>query len=66
MSKNILKIRVGMASCGIAAGATKILEMLQAKNACVIEETGCIGHCYAEPMVEVVYDDNSSQYYANS
>jgi NADH-quinone oxidoreductase subunit F len=65
MSKNIVKIRVGMASCGIAAGATKILEMLQAKATCKIEETGCIGHCYAEPMVEVLYDDNSSQYYAN-
>lgn len=65
MSKNIQKIRVGMASCGIAAGATKILEMLKAKATCHLEETGCVGHCYAEPMVEVVYNDGSTQYYAN-
>ena len=54
-----------MASCGIAAGATAFLELLKSKTDLPIEETGCIGHCYAEPIAEVIYDDNSSQYFAN-
>ena len=50
------KIQIGMATCGIASGA------LETKNAFeeVLEErkieahirtVGCIGHCYAEPVV---------------
>ena len=65
MSKSIEKIRLGMASCGIAAGATAVLELLKAKTDLPIEETGCIGHCYAEPIAEVIYTDGSSQYFGN-
>ena len=52
-------LAVGMATCGIAAGARKTMttlinEIAQRKleNISVIA-TGCLGFCYAEPLVEV-------------
>lgn len=52
-------ILVGMATCGIAAGARVVMSaMLEAiaknklENVSVVA-TGCIGMCYAEPLVEV-------------
>ncbi len=50
------KISVGTATCGLAAGAGKVLEkfreMKSALNLDVcIEETGCIGFCQKEPLV---------------
>ena len=54
------KIYISMGTCGIAAGATPILEELQRvvaerqlENTVEIVETGCIGQCYAEPSVEI-------------
>ena len=65
MSK-IVKIRVGTASCGIAANAGAVLEALQlAVKDIPVEGTGCIGHCYAEPLVEVLTDDQQSIYYSH-
>lgn len=65
-ASNIKKIRVGAASCGIAAGADDVLELLHSRvHSFPIEKTGCLGHCYAEPMVEVILDDNSSVIYRN-
>ncbi|MFB3813114.1 MAG: NADH-ubiquinone oxidoreductase-F iron-sulfur binding region domain-containing protein [Terriglobales bacterium] len=53
------KILVGMATCGQAAGATEVLEAVREqvqKNgiACDITETGCIGWCSQEPLLDVV------------
>ena len=52
-------LAVGMATCGVAAGAQETMDALMeaAKknhlaNVSVIP-TGCYGFCYAEPMVEV-------------
>jgi len=52
-------LAVGMATCGIAAGARETLAALVDKvtehkleNVSVIT-TGCLGYCYAEPLVEV-------------
>ena len=64
MSNDIAKIRVGTASCGIAAGAGAVLEALQAAADVPVEGTGCIGHCYAEPIVEVVRKDGTGILYA--
>jgi NADP-reducing hydrogenase subunit HndC len=55
-----IKIMVGMATCGISAGADKVYDALQAKIAelgldVVLEKTGCIGYCQREPLVDVVY-----------
>ena len=63
---NIVKIRVGTASCGIAANAGAVLEALRsAAGSIPVEETGCIGHCYAEPLVEVLTDDGGSVFYSH-
>jgi NADP-reducing hydrogenase subunit HndB len=53
------RIVVGMATCGIAAGArpvlTKISDMVQEKKIedAMVQQTGCIGLCQFEPIVEV-------------
>jgi (2Fe-2S) ferredoxin len=51
-------IRVGLSTCGIAAGAQEVWNVLveEAKKrnlAIEIKKCGCLGMCYAEPMVEV-------------
>jgi NADH:ubiquinone oxidoreductase subunit F (NADH-binding)/(2Fe-2S) ferredoxin len=53
------KILVGMATCGLAAGAQRVYDLLQQKAHHehwdgVVEKTGCIGFCYKEPLVDVV------------
>ncbi len=57
-----MKIIVGQGSCGIAAGAKKVIDAIEKeidKNALEIELelTGCIGMCYLEPIVELVDDE---------
>ena len=62
----IRKIRVGVASCGVAAGADAVLELLREKAGSIpVEGTGCLGYCFAEPLVEAVLDDGSSVFYGN-
>lgn len=51
-------IKVGMSSCGIAAGADEVLAVLmdEAKKrnlTIAIEKCGCLGMCSVEPLVEV-------------
>ena len=53
------RVVVGMATCGIAAGARPVLQTLsslvQEKNlqGVTVTQTGCIGLCQYEPIVEV-------------
>lgn len=53
------KIVVGMATCGIAAGARPVLKKLveEVQNNgikdVIVEQTGCIGMCEYEPIVEI-------------
>lgn len=53
------RIVVGMATCGIAAGARPVLAALMDEvskrglNDVVVAQTGCIGVCRLEPIVEV-------------
>ena len=55
-----MRILVGMATCGIAAGARPVLAtMKDTLAACGVSDvslisTGCIGVCRLEPIVEVV------------
>ncbi|MDP7524821.1 MAG: NuoF family protein [Dehalococcoidales bacterium] len=49
-------ILVGTATCGRAAGAREVLQALRnevkKRNLdCPVIEVGCLGHCYAEPLV---------------
>jgi len=51
-------IKVGFSSCGIAAGAQEVYDVLceeaRKHNADVeIKKCGCVGICSAEPLVEV-------------
>ncbi len=65
VNNKIKKIRVGTASCGLAAGGTAVLEALRTHASDIeIDEVGCLGHCYAEPMVEVITNDGKSFLYA--
>lgn len=65
-----MKILVGAGSCGVAAGANKVLKVLKDelkkfdKNLS-IETTGCIGMCYLEPIVDVYSDDGNKTTYVN-
>ncbi|MCR5229436.1 MAG: (2Fe-2S) ferredoxin domain-containing protein [Solobacterium sp.] len=58
------RVVVGMATCGIAAGARPVLNKLVEETAnhdynCVVTQTGCIGMCVYEPIVEV-YEKNGA------
>ncbi len=55
----MIQVKVGMATCGIASGARETMKFfveeleLQAIDA-LVTQTGCMGYCYAEPTVEVI------------
>ncbi len=51
-------IRVGMSTCGIAAGSDRVYSVLEEEikkrgSAIELQKCGCLGMCYAEPLVEV-------------
>ncbi len=51
-------IKVGMSTCGVAAGADAVFNTLvdesKRRNIQIeIKKCGCLGMCYAEPLVEV-------------
>ena len=56
---NDIRIVVGLATCGIAAGARPVFETLtegvkrEKLNNVTVTQTGCIGICQYEPVVEV-------------
>ena len=57
-------IKVGLSTCGIAAGGTKTYKALEAAIKdnnldVVLQKTGCIGMCYQEPIVDVVTPDGT-------
>ncbi len=52
-----VRIGIGMASCGMAAGADIRAMLLEARRdleqAADIYHVGCIGACYAEPLIDI-------------
>ena len=58
-SSEVIRIVVGMATCGIAAGARPVLKALVDEVAkrnvqhVSVTQTGCIGMCQYEPIVEI-------------
>ena len=56
---NAVRIVVGMATCGIAAGARPVMNAIMQEVAkrnlenVTVTQTGCIGVCRLEPIVEV-------------
>ncbi|UCG55537.1 MAG: NADH-quinone oxidoreductase subunit NuoF [Dehalococcoidia bacterium] len=64
------RILVGAGTCGRAAGAMEILEAIRAKLAehsieATITQVGCIGLCYAEPMVDIIKPGCPHIFYGN-
>ncbi len=63
------RIVVGMATCGIAAGArpvlTALVEEVSKRNLkdVTVSQTGCIGACRLEPIVEVYAPDKDKVTY---
>jgi len=62
------QVKVGLASCGIAAGGRKVYETLQGQlegKGLDIEltQTGCIGMCYNEPLIEITAPGKGSTFY---
>ena len=56
---NDVRVVVGMATCGIASGARPVLNVLadevqrRGMSDVVVTQTGCIGLCQYEPIIEV-------------
>ena len=65
------RVLVGMATCGIAAGARPVLTALMEEISkrelpkVTVTQTGCIGICQYEPVVEVVVPGEEKVTYVN-
>ncbi len=57
--ENTIRVVIGMATCGIAAGARPVMNAFMEEVAkrnlknVTVSQTGCIGMCRLEPIVEV-------------
>ena len=64
-----IRVVVGMATCGIAAGARPVLNAFVEEvrkrnlNNVTVGQTGCIGLCQHEPIVEVFEPDKEKVTY---
>lgn len=62
----ISRISVGMATCGRVAGAQAITQTLAGrdwKNRVRVVSVGCLGACYAEPMVDIRTPEGRHYFY---
>ena len=63
-----VRVQVGMATCGIAAGARPVLNAFveevtkRGLQDIMVTQTGCIGICQYEPVVEVIEGDKKTTY----
>ena len=70
LSPDCTRVVVGMATCGIAAGARPVLNAFVDEvakrhlNNVTITQTGCIGMCQLEPIVEVFVPGKEKVTYA--
>ena len=65
-----IRVVVGMATCGIAAGARPVLSAFVEKvgeaglgEKVIVSQTGCIGICQYEPVVEIFEDGKDTVTY---
>lgn len=68
--KSISKVLVGMGSCGIASGARAVYELMKSAKEKLginfeLKETGCIGMCHREPLVELIAQDGTAYFYGD-
>jgi len=68
---NATRIVVGMATCGIAAGARAIINEVTAELArrglehVTVAQTGCIGMCRLEPIMDVIVPEKDKITYVH-
>ena len=68
---NDIRVVVGMATCGIAAGARPVMlsfmDEIRKRNLqnVTVSQTGCIGMCRLEPMVDVIVPGKTKVTYVN-
>ena len=65
-----LVIKVGLASCGLAAGAGEVYNAIQKhikknKIDAELKKTACIGMCFVEPLVEIYEEEKKSITYGD-
>lgn len=63
-------VRIGLSSCGIAAGSLPVWEAVEAAIEekgldWELQQTGCIGMCHYEPLVDIIHSDGSTNTYGN-
>jgi NADH-quinone oxidoreductase subunit F len=63
-------IKIGSATCGLAAGATDVSNAIKNKLLaldidCALIEVGCIGMCYIEPIINIFKPGQPQIYYGN-
>ena len=65
------RVVIGMATCGIAAGARPVMLAFMDEinkrglNHVTVSQTGCIGMCRLEPMVDVITPGNEKVTYVH-
>ncbi|MBM4463072.1 MAG: NADH-quinone oxidoreductase subunit NuoF [Chloroflexi bacterium] len=64
------RILIGTATCGLASGADAVLEAIKLELSrrsieAIITQVGCIGLCYAEPMVDIIKPNRPRICYGN-
>lgn len=70
-STEVTRIVVGMATCGIAAGARPVMNKFSEEiekrhlSHVTVAQTGCIGMCQYEPIVEVLEPGKEKVTYVN-
>ncbi len=67
-SQDNYRVLVGMATCGIASGSRPVLKefmncLEKDPQAVTVQQTGCIGMCQFEPIVEVVDQEGEKTTY---
>lgn len=68
-AQDTVRVVVGMATCGIAAGARPVLQAFTEEVAkrnlhhVMVTQAGCLGMCKLEPMVEVKTPDGETTTY---
>ena len=68
---DVTRVVIGMATCGIAAGARPVMlsfmDEIQKRGLqhVTVSQTGCIGMCRLEPMVDVITPGNEKVTYVH-
>ena len=70
IKSDVKYIKIGLSTCGVSAGAEKTYNELKSEIAIreipvEVLETGCMGMCYREPLVEVSNGNGNTYFYCD-